>query len=192
MGRPRRPWRLRIAVGGEAQRVADAETLVDLGIQPDLATAPGAQTAIEGGIEGFVAACTGIEALGAAEIRTECGMELVDKGALQINRVGLLLHGSFIGLSRFGRTVGAGGSGDVLRRRRLGEGRHCHEKSHEAAGPRHDFKLDHVARRSELLPASRGERRAMSRPIGLLEHETAKTQALHRLTKQPKKTGPLS
>ena len=57
--------------GGNAQRVAQAKSLIDLGIDPDFAARPGARACEESRVDSLVAAVARIETVGPAVGRRE-------------------------------------------------------------------------------------------------------------------------
>ncbi len=67
-----------------AQGVGEAEALVDLGVDPDLAPRPGMQARVEGGVESLAAVGRGVQAVGPAIGRGEGRMPLPDQGRLGV------------------------------------------------------------------------------------------------------------
>ncbi len=72
---------------GDAQRVAQAETLVDLGIDIEFDAVPGADAGEQRRIEGLAAHAAGVEAVWPAERRGEAGVVLINHRRLAVEVV---------------------------------------------------------------------------------------------------------
>ncbi len=87
---------------GNAERIAEPETLVELAIDPGLAAVPQPSTEIDCDVRRLVAAAPRIETVGAAIRRAESGMILVDERRLAVD-------GPVFGRRiRIGRVAGGG------------------------------------------------------------------------------------
>ena len=100
-----------------SQRIGQAEAVVQLSVQPDLAPRPGPIAHEQGGVVGRVSAAAGIEAVGPADAGVEGWVILGQAGGLDAHRPGRVL--------RRGDRGGAPGRQKDDRRREDGTPRHC-------------------------------------------------------------------
>ena len=122
---------------GDAERVGQAEALVDLGVHPQLAARPGPHAGIERDVDGFLR-LTRRQAVGARIGRGEAGRGLQDDGRLAVDRVSLIVRHGVGRDRRGGRGDGRRAILDGLRR----SGR-VREEAGERAGARQWEKPGH-------------------------------------------------